>query len=217
MSDRTQESPVEEYKDLRAEILQSQQTRALALGFTFTALGVVAGIALASDNRQDQALVAGVLALGALLICAALHLTTVLTQRIDRLSDYIKTHLEPRLGYGWESAWGSYRDRIGAAQWRPFGRWTKPTGPLGTSKPLAVYYLVLILADVASFAAAANHPSVWAVIVVLVPDALGVYLALNLFFRFGWQLGWTALADEPRRTWPRGVAEQGGPDGPHSG
>lgn len=197
-------SPVDEYKDLRAEILQSQQIRWLVLGFTFTALGVLGGIALARANRGDQDLIAGALGFAALVICAAGYLTTVLTQRIDRLADYIQAHLEPQLGYGWESEWRKYRARVGKMQWRPLVRWLRPTLPLGTSKPLAVYYFALAAADGAAYAAAAKDPPLWGIVVVGSLVMLAAYLAANLFFRFTWHLGWTPLSENsPRRRWRR--------------
>jgi O-antigen/teichoic acid export membrane protein len=183
----------DEFKDLRTELFAAQQTRFLALGFTLTALGVLTGVALAEDHRDDQDLVAGVLCFGALLICTALHLTTVLTQRIDRLADYIKAELEPTLGHRWESKWRGYRGDVGAAQFPRFLRVFKPALPLGTSKPLAMYYIVFTLAILATFAASARDPTGWATVAVVGPSVVALYLALNLFFRFPWHLGWTPL------------------------
>jgi hypothetical protein len=199
----TDDPAVDEYKDLRAELLQSQQTRTLVLAFTFTALGVLAGVALAKDNRDDTTLVTAALTFAALLICASLYLTTVLTQRIDRLSEYIRKRLESRLGFGWESDWATYRAVLGEAQVRPLAKLVKPKLPLGTSKPLAGFYLVLVGTDLTAFFIASDEPGLGAVLAVCVPGAAAIYLALNLYFRFGWQLGWTSLYEKhPRRVWP---------------
>jgi hypothetical protein len=181
---------LDEYKDLRAEMLQSQQTRILILGFSFTLVAAFSGIALGQGDGQPPRddVVTGLMALGQLLVAAAVQLTTVLTQRIDLQSQYIRRHLEGELKFGWETDWAEYRNKMK----RYLGRGNLP---LGTSKPLSFSYAVLLGADLLVYFIVAQAPDAVEMVLVFVSAAIAAYFTANLYWRFRWHLGWTGLYD----------------------
>jgi hypothetical protein len=158
---------VAEYQSLRAEILQNQQVRLIVLGLVLGVFGTATGIALSAEHQSDRGvMLPGLVALVLLLITAAVHLTSVLTQRIDMLSGYIRQFIERPHGDLWETRWTEQRRNLKAAG-------TRDTDlPLGTSKALAHIYLALIIGTVVVYVAAGGyHDAVRGLLVI--PTLLG--------------------------------------------
>jgi hypothetical protein len=180
------EHAIDEYRDLRAELLQSQQTRIQVLAFTFAGTTALSGVVLNAEGGEC-ALTTGLMVFALLLLAAAIQLTTVLTQRIDLLADFISARLENQLEFKWESDWRAYRERMGA---RGSGRL-----PLGTSKALANFYFVLAFVDTGVYFVSADEGCLAGAPLVVIPAGLAVYLALDL--RLRWSRGWTGLYEDP--------------------
>jgi peptidoglycan/LPS O-acetylase OafA/YrhL len=159
------------------------------LGFSFTFAAALDGFVLdhtaASDDTCDL-FAPALIGLALLLIAAAVHLTTVLTQRIDLLAGYNKKFLEPVLGMGWEARWREHRESFK----RGGGRL-----PLGTSKALSYYYVTLIIAELGVYVAADGHECPERLPVVLVPALLALILAGDLHQR--WSQRWVTPFDDP--------------------
>lgn len=134
-------SQIEEYKSLRQEIMSRQNARLLILGFTVTVIGTILGLTLREEisfrqnfNHYAFALIAFAIAV----IITALVLTIHHTQQIDVISGYIRRFIEPNVeGLCWETRWTRYRESMRSKR--------SSALPLGTSKPLAVFYGVLTI------------------------------------------------------------------------
>lgn len=189
---------VEEYKSLREEIMRRQDARLFVLGFTVTGIGTVMGLTLNGNSLTTQGLnyfALALLSFALVMLIAALLLTIDHTQQIDVISAYISIFIEPNVkGIHWESRWADYRRN---QRLNP-----KSNGlPLGTSKPLAMYYACLTLAVYfVSFVTGLEH--YWPAISLL--SALVVFsltCSLDLYRRKtrGWKLTWDQVAKQRRK------------------
>lgn len=123
---------------------------------------------------------------------AAILLTIQHTQQIDTIAGFIKKFIEPNVpGIQWESYYGRYRDlrrahpRVGGV-------------PLGTSKPLALYYGSLTIAVyTVSFAAGLQH-HLFPIILITILAIGSLSDSFDLYYRKtkGWRVNWEAL-DKP--------------------
>jgi hypothetical protein len=185
---------IEEYKSLREEILKRQDTRTTILGFTVTAIGTVIGLSLQGSIPQSRDIdyfAFALISFALLLIIAALLLTIQHTQQIDTIAGYIKKFIEPNAGIHWESYYGRYRN---------LKRSNPKTGgtPLGTSKPLALYYGALSIAVyTVGFGVGLNHHLLPLILIsVLAMGSLSCSYDLYSRKTRGWRINWEAM-DKP--------------------
>ncbi len=182
---------IEEYRSLRDEILRRQNARVLVLGFTLTAIGAVIGLSLGGKVPATQlpTFVFALSLFGLVLLLAALLFTIQNTQQIDIIASYISTFIEPEIdGIQWECKWRAYREI--RALTPKLGRM-----PLGTSKPLAVYYGVLTatMCAVPIVVGVRDHFIAYVFIFLLALPCL--LCSANLYLRFtaGWKVNWAIL------------------------
>lgn len=184
-----------EYKSLRDEIMKRQDHRLLILAFTITGSGSVIGLTLgkATDIASPVklltfALISFVLAV----IIAAILLTIQITQQIDVISSYIRKFIEPQLdGMGWEIRWQSYRESK--------RRSSDSSGlPLGTSKPLAIFYSFLTIAIYSLSYAAGINQNISEIVFLSLLAIVPLGCAYNLYKRKskGWRIGWEIIDNE---------------------
>lgn len=136
------DAQIEEYKSLRQEIMSRQNARRLILGFTITAIGSIIGFVLQGEIALEYDLdyyAFSLIIFAIVIIIAALILTIHHTQQIDVIGAYIRKFIEPKMpGLNWQTYWFRYRE---------LRRYSPKTAglPLGTSKPLSLYYAFLTL------------------------------------------------------------------------
>ena len=185
---------IEEYKSLRDEILKRESTRYIVLAFTITAVGTVIGTTLADRSASAQGTDYRTFALTAfalLLIIAALMLTRCLTQQMDLISGYIRTFIEEEMkGFRWESLLLRYRQMK-----RRKG--SEHSLPMGTSKPLTYYYVILTLLVYGLALAAGLHRCWYAIGLLSVLAAGSCWYAYDLYFRKtkGWKIDWSDMKE----------------------
>ena len=186
------EAQLEEYRSLRQEIMSRQNARLLILGFTVTAIGTIIGLALQGEMALSQGLNHYVFALiifAIVLIIAALVLTIHHTQQIDVIGAYIRKFIEPQVaGLDWQTRWTRYRESK-----RP----TPETGgvPLGTSKPLALYYAFLTISSYSATFVIGLYRHWGAFTFVLILALCSLACSYDLYKRKtkGWRINWDML------------------------
>lgn len=187
MDDET--SIVEEYKSLRQEIMKRQSARQVVLGFTVTGVGAVIKATLGHDLTPLQGFHWYALALisfALVIIIAALLLTIHHTQQIDVISGYIRKFIEPNVkGLRWESRWTRYRESVRS-------RRKGSSLPLGTSKPLALFYSCLIVGIFSLCFVTGLHRSLAALCWLVGLMLFSLSLSANLYLRRtkGWKTKW---------------------------
>ena len=189
------DAQIEEYKSLRQEIMSRQNARLLILGFTVTAIGTILGLTLREENIFQARLnhyAFALIAFAIVIIIAALVLTIHHTQQIDVIGGYIRKFIEPKVvGLDWETRWIRYRE----------SKQSDPKAsrlPLGTSKPLALYYAFLtISAYLVTFGIGLYRHRV-ALIVVSILALCSLTCSYDLYKRKtkGWRINWDVLNDQ---------------------
>jgi hypothetical protein len=103
--DMTKEGILEEYKNLRQEIHQAQNTRIYVLGFTLALIGTLMQSSFSEEGFLEIISNWFLLDCFALVaIIAALYITISCTQDIERLATYIRTNIEGCVdGINWET------------------------------------------------------------------------------------------------------------------
>jgi len=188
---------IEEYKSLREEIMRRQDARLLVLGFTVTGIGTVIGLTLGSNSVAVQGLNYYALALisfALVMLITALLMTIHHSQQIDVIAAYIRKYIEKSVSnIQWESRWTHYRE----------SRRSNPKAgglPLGTSKPLALYYGFLTIA-VYSVSFVTGLHNYWpALTIVSVLAIISLVCSFDLYTRRtrGWKTNWDAV-DKPNK------------------
>lgn len=187
------EAQIEEYKSLRQEIMSRQNARLLIMGFTIAAIGTILGLTLQEGISLDLNYYAfALITFAIVIVIAALVLTIHHTQQIDVISAYIRKFIEPKvMGLGWETHWTRYRE---SKQSDP-----KTGGlPLGTSKPLALYYAFLTI-SVYSVAFVIGFYRHWVALTLVSILALcSIVCSYDLYKRKtkGWRIDWDVLDDQ---------------------
>ena len=120
---------LEEYKEIRAEMLKRQESRLMIVGFTVAAIGAIIGLTLKSqpvDGAQGIGFYGLFLdGFGLLVLVAAQLLTIRQTQQNAIMAEYLRRFIEPVVpGIRWESRWTCYRKLNRTMD-----------EPLGTSQP----------------------------------------------------------------------------------
>jgi hypothetical protein len=189
-----EEERVEEYRSLREEIVRRQDTRLVILGFAVASMGALIGLTLKTNADAVKGLdyyAFGLVSFALVLLIAALLLTIQITQQIEVIAAYIRRFIEPRThGIRWETRWARYRElrRSGA----------KSGGvPLGTSKPLALYYALLTIAVYCVSFTVRLHEHVPALILVSLLAIGALACSFDLYERKtrGWKIDWS-IVDE---------------------
>ncbi len=126
------------------------------------------------------------------MIIAALVLTTHHTHQIDVISAYIRKFIEPKVvGLGWESHRARYRE---TKRSNP-----KAGGlPLGTSKPLAVYYALLTISIyLVTFVTGLYHHR-FALIFISILAVCSLACSYDLYKQKtkGWRINWDVLDNQ---------------------
>ena len=183
---------LEEYKSLREEVLKRQDARLYILGFTLAAIGTIIGFAL---NEKDitrfefDGYILALVTLALIILNAALILTIQYTQQIDIISSYIRKYIESKITeIGWETRWTHYRN---LKKCNP-----KSAGlPLGTSKPLALFYALLTASVyyIASISKVNKFQIAFAIVSVLA--IFSFFFSYDLYMRKtkGWKINWDLL------------------------
>lgn len=185
-------SVVEEYKSLRQEIMKRQSARQVVLGFTVTGIGAVIRATLGHDLAPPQGFHWYALALvsfALMIIIAALLLTIHHTQQIDVISGYIRRFIEPNVkGLRWESRWTRYRESVRS-------RRKGSSLPLGTSKPLALFYGSLIVGTFSLCFVTGLHHSFAALCWLVGLMLFSLSLSANLYLRRtkSWKINWEKI------------------------
>lgn len=185
---------IEEYKSLREEIARRQDARLLVLGFTVTGIGTMIGLTLNDGSVVVQGLnyyAFALISFALVMLIVSLLLTIQHTQQIAVISTYIRRFIEPNInGIRWESRWTRYRE----------SRRSNPKAgglPLGTSKPLALYYGFLTVAVYCvSFVRGMHY--YWPALVLVSALAIGsLACSFVLYTRRakGWRIDWS-IVDE---------------------
>ena len=136
------EGILEEYKNLRQEIHQAQNTRIYVLGFTLALVGTLIQSSFSEEGFLEIISSWFLLDCFALVaIIAALYITVSCTQDIERLAAYIRTNIEIFIdGINWETHLLTIKQSKSGVR-RSI---TKSVG--GSSKYLAsVYFLLSVL------------------------------------------------------------------------
>lgn len=185
---------LEEYKSLRTEILERQNTRLHILGFTMAAIGTILGFALRDNVSIGQELnwyVFALVSFALVILNAALILTIQHTQQIDVISAYIRKFIEPKIGIGWETRWTRYRELKKSGK-RSSGL------PLGTSKPLTLFYAFMTLAvySVAFVTNLYRYPLALILVTILVVSSLMCSYDLYKRKTKGWKINWEVLDEQ---------------------
>lgn len=182
----------EEYRSLREELMKTQSYRQVVLGFTVTGVGAVIKTTLGQGPPSIRGLnyyALGLISFALVLIIAALVLTRHHTQQIDIIGGYIRKFIEPRAkGLCWESRWMRYRESM-----RSRGRGSAL--PLGTSKPLSLFYGLLTIGTFSLsfvFGLYRSFPAIcW--LVGLLLFSLSVSADLYLRRRKSWKTNWEII------------------------
>ena len=189
------DAQIEEYRSLRQEIMNRQNARFLILGFTIAAIGTILGATLREEIFPGQQLnyyTFALISFALIIVIAASVLTIHHTQQIEVISAYIRKFIEPKVvGLGWESRWTRYRE---AKRSNP-----KAGGlPLGTSKPLAVYYALLTISIyLVTFVIGLYHH--WfALIFVSILAVCSLTCSYDLYKRKtkGWRINWDVVDNQ---------------------
>lgn len=174
----------EEYRSLRQEILQAQQSRLYILGFASTAVGVVLGIAPLDDTgTPDGPSGVGLVLFGQLIILAAGILTVQRGQAIVGIAEYLRVFVErPDVGIAWESR-TRHLQRL-----QPRRRYR-----MGASRSFASYYFIVSLSLAGIGVSIAGLEWMSAPIIVLA--ILDLLPCLNLWRQRskGWKFGWDSV------------------------
>ncbi len=186
------EVELEEYRSLRQEIMSRQNARLLILGFTVTAIGTIIGLALQEEISLSDGLnhyAFALMTFAIVLIIAALVLTIHHTQQIDVIGAYIRKFIEPKVaGLEWQTRWTRYRESK---------RSTPEAGglPLGTSKPLALYYAFLTISShsVTFVIGLYYHWGAFTLVSILALCSLACSYDLYKRKTKGWRINWDVL------------------------
>jgi len=184
------DAQIEEYKSLRQEIMSRQNARLLILGFTIAAIGTILGLTLQEEISLGLNYYAfALITFAIVIVIAALILTIHHTQQIEVIAAYIRKFIEPKvIGLDWETNWIHYRE---SKRSNP-----KAGGlPLGTSKPLALYYAFLtISAYSVTFVIGLYHHRI-ALILVSILALCSLAFSYDLYKRKtkGWRINWDVL------------------------
>lgn len=189
---------IEEYKSLREELMRRQNARQLILGVTIIAIGSMLGLILREGAFLEQDLKQGtdcyifaLITFAILIIIAALVLTIQHTQQIDTIGAYIRKFIEPKTELGWETRWMRYRE-LKKSNPKAGGL------PLGTSKPLAVYYgLLTISIYLATFVTGLCSNRLFFIYISIL-TVFSLICSYDLYKRKtkGWKINWDMLDDE---------------------
>lgn len=189
---------IEEYKSLREELMRRQNARQLILGVTIIAIGSMLGLILREGAFLEQDLKQGtdcyifaLITFAILIIIAALVLTIQHTQQIDTIGAYIRKFIEPKTEFGWETRWMRYRE-LKKANPKAGGL------PLGTSKPLAVYYgLLTISIYLATFVTGLCSNRLFFIYISIL-TVFSLICSYDLYKRKtkGWKINWDMLDGE---------------------
>lgn len=180
---------IEEYKYLREEITRRQDARLVILGFTVTGVGTVIGLTLGNPSVTNQGInyyALTLISFALVILIAALLITIHHTQQIDVISAYIKKYIEPNVsGIKWESRWTYYREVI---------RSNPKTGglPLGTSKPLSLYYGFITIAVYSISFVTGLHTYWYTLTTVSLLAMVSLACSFDLYKRKtkGWKINW---------------------------
>ena len=175
--------------------MNRQNARFLILGFTIAAIGTVLGVTLREGISLGQGLnyyAFALISFALMLIIAALVLTIHHTQQIDVISAYIRKFIESKVvGLSWESHWTHYRE-VKRSNPKAGGL------PLGTSKPLAVYYALLTISIyLVTFVTCLYHH--WfAFIFISILAVCSLACSYDLYKRKtkGWRINWAVLDNQ---------------------
>jgi hypothetical protein len=186
---------IDEYKSLRDEIISRQDARTNILGFTITGIGVTIGLVISAIDLKTGGInyfAFALISFALLIIIAALILTIQHTQQIDTISGYIKKFIEPNIyGIKWESYYGKYRNLR--------KRNPKSGGmPLGTSKPLAIFYCILALATCLLLLPVGLLHYWYATTFIVLLTIVSLSFSFNLYLRKtkGWHFNWNELDEQ---------------------
>ena len=183
---------LEEYRSLREELMKTQSHRQVILGFTVTGVGAVIKTTLGHSPASIEGLnnyALGLISFAMVLIIAALLLTRHHTQQIDVIGGYIRRFIEARAeGLCWESRWMRYRESMSSS-----GRGSAL--PLGTSKPLALFYALLTIGTFSLSFVTGLYRSFPAIcwLVGLLLFSLSVSTDLYLRRRKSWKTNWEII------------------------
>ena len=189
------DAQIEEYKSLRQEIMSRQNARRLILGFTITAIGSIIGFVLQGEIALEYDLdyyAFSLIIFAIVIIIAALILTIHHTQQIDVIGAYIRKFIEPKMpGLNWQTYWFRYRE---------LRRYSPKTAglPLGTSKPLSLYYAFLTLSTYSITFIKGLHNHLVALILLSMIVLCSFACSYDLYKRKtrGWRINWDALENQ---------------------
>lgn len=189
------DAQIEEYKSLRQEIMSRQNARRLILGFTITAIGSIIGFVLQGEIALEYDLdyyAFSLIIFAIVIIIAALILTIHHTQQIDVIGAYIRKFIKPKMpGLNWQTYWFRYRELRRSSP--------KTAGlPLGTSKPLSLYYAFLTLSTYSIMFIKGLHNHLVALILLSMIVLCSFACSYDLYKRKtrGWKINWDALENQ---------------------
>jgi len=178
---------LEEYKALRAELMRRQGARETILGLTTVSVATLFGVASKEVSPKVMAPTLtgfSVVVFAYLIVIAAITITSDHTQMINLLGAYIRESIESKVeGLNWHTHRFAYRR---ARRGRVLSRL-----PLGASKPLAIYYLLLSLSAYGCILFLGFAHDLGRLLFVSVLALIAVISALDLYVRFlpGWGTG----------------------------
>lgn len=189
-SGNEREEVLEEYRTLRSEILNAQGRRLQTISLTVGALGVVLSISadavlganLVTVEERLEVAVGGAIALYAILI-PSLIMTMSTQQTIQRLGEYIRIFIEPRVsGLQWEQKWHDFKIRHNYRG--------------GLRGMGGIYYFLSLLPLLLPLYVVSQNPQNWLLSLVLIPFlAWSIYLSYDLQASFSKSWVWARWDD----------------------
>jgi hypothetical protein len=181
---------LEEYKSLRAEILEADKLSHQTTVFTVLVVGGVLAFALSKVTEASQFVVAmASVGIATFAIWVGAHMVGVQRKRIWRIATYFSVILEPKLGvHGWESILAAFGEREAAARGDD-GSSESTTAAILNDKRIFLYCLALCGVSALAFVVLGNWPQAAAgraaaliLACVIVPAAIFFYWDVNKLF-----------------------------------
>ena len=149
----------------------------LVLGLVITLLSGLSSLVFSNaDDATNSTLTPGLIAFALLVVAIGAHFTAVLTRHMDTIGGYIRIHIEGRYDIPmWETVWRKHRQTL-------LRRKRRGNLHLSQTKAFALIYGALIIDLLVEYCIAERHLSLPRALLVVTPAALGLALAIDLFF-----------------------------------
>ena len=182
-----------EYKTLRDEILNAKGRRLQTVSLTVGAFGVILSIiagAVFGTNMPTSEMQLTVAVGGGIALCGivipSLIMTISLQQTIQRIGDYIRVFIEPRVpGLNWENRWRTHKVQSHL-----------PRGLRGIG---GIYYFLSLLPLLLPTYMLAQNVQHWPLVLALIPfTCWSLYLSYDMHAAVskGWKWQWESFAKE---------------------